>query len=197
MDGGAILYKPYPVVTCLLLWYDLGGSFIAGEKPFYLFDGSDLCNAHAPEYMYLVAGPPENNGKQLFAFMRNFRSYQLFYGDTIPKIVCPEGFMFSPQAGMRVDWQYEQSFYPEGFMGDTSQVRPMLNHLRKGIPPILKDASKKLEEIAGNYGSNTILPGHKYWFWNIVSTNVVESLKANGALVKRGNGQFRIDGMGR
>lgn len=196
MDGGAILYKPYPVVTCLLLWYDLGGKFISGDKPFYLLDGTDFCNAYIPSYMYMVAGSSENNGHQHFAFIRNFRSYQLFYGDTIPKIICPEGFMFSPEVGMRVDWQYERSYYPEGFMADTNQVRPMLNFLGQGILPLLKEASVKLSSIESGSNREDQLAGYRYWFWNLVSTRVVEILTADGTLAKHGNGQFRIDGMG-
>ncbi len=195
MDGGAIMYKPYPVITALSLWYDLGSSFVRGDSALNLFDGTDLCNGYLPNYMYAVAGSPENSGKQLFAFMRNYRSYQIYFGDTIPKIICPEGFMFSPQVGMNVVWEYEQRYYPEGFVVDTNQVRPMLNHLRRGTDSILKDASKKLSAIGAQHQKTSLLFGQRYWFWNMVATRTVEILSTNGSISKRGNGQFRLDGM--
>ncbi|MGH8015686.1 MAG: hypothetical protein ACREBV_05805, partial [Candidatus Zixiibacteriota bacterium] len=196
MDGGAILYRPFPVVTTLSLWYDLGGSFITGgAQPLYLFDGSDLCNAYLPFYMYMAAGPKENNGYQLFAFMRNFRSYQFYYSDTLPNIICPEDFMFSPQVGMPVGWEYGQGYFPEGFMVDTNQVRPMLNHFRTGMGPILKDASTKLEALARKYKRTSVLLGQRYWFWNIVATRTIENLKSKGILARRGTGVYRLDGM--
>ncbi len=195
MDGGTILYRPYPVITALSLWYDLGSSFISSGVPFYLFDGSDFCNAYTPLYMYEVAGKKENNGQQLFAFMRSFSSYQICFGDTIPRIECPEGFMFSPEQGIRVAWEYERPYYPEGFMVDTTLVRPMLNHLRRGMDPILQDAFKKLDDLSHKYHKTFVLMGQRYWFWNIVTTRVVEILTENGTLTRRGNGQFRLDGM--
>ncbi len=195
MDGGVILYKPYPVITALSLWYDMGASFISAGAPLHLYDGTDFCNAYLPDYMYMVAGTPENNGRQLFAFMRNYRSYQIYFGDTIPRIYCPEGFMFSPQMGVNVVWEYEQHYYPEGFIVDTNQVRPMLNHLRRGIDPILKDAFEKLSAIGVQHKKTFLLFGQRYWFWNMVSTKTVEILVANGTISRRGNGQFRMDGM--
>jgi hypothetical protein len=195
MDGGAILYKPYPVVTCLSLWYDLGSSFISGDQPVYLFDGTDLCNAHIPNFMYMTAGPIENNGRQHFAFIRNVRSYQFFYGDTIPKIICPEGFMYAQPEGMRVSWEYEPPNHPEGFIADTNQVRPMLDHLKQGITPILAEADKKLESLGQEFNQSTSLPGYRYWFWNLVATGVVETLTADGTLSSHGNGQYRLDGI--
>ena len=195
MDGGAVMYKPYPVITALSLWYDLGSSFVRGDSVLNLFDGTDLCNGYIPNYLYAVAGGPENNGKHFFAFMRNFRSYQIYFGDTIPEIICPEGFMFSPQAGVNVVWNYVGNSYPEGFVVDTLQVRPMLNHLRRGTDPVLKDAFEKLSAIGKQHSKTSLQLGQRYWFWNLVATRTVEILTANGTITRRGNGQIRLDGM--
>lgn len=195
MDGGTILYRPYPAIPALSLWYDMGSSFVSSGTPLLLFDGTDFCNACTPLYMYVVAGNKDNNGRQLYAFMRNYRSYQIYYGDTIPKVICPEGFMFSPEQGTNVVWEYEQPYYPEGFMVDTGQVRPMLNHLRRGMDPILQDAFEKLNALSQKYGQASMLLGQRYWFWNIVTTRVVAILTENGTISRRGNGQFRMDGM--
>lgn len=195
MDGGTILYRPYPVLTTLLLWYDLGSSFINNGTPLLLFDGTDFCNAWTPAYMYVVSGDKSNNGKQHFAFMRNYRSYQFYYGDTIPEIYCPEGFMLNPQEGIPVQSEYRKEFFPEGFMVDSAQTRPMLNHLRYGTEPIIKKASDDLISLGNKFNKTAILPGQRYWFWNMVTTRVVQILTENGAITKRGNGQFRLDGM--
>jgi len=195
LDGGAILYKPYPIVAGLSLWYDLGADFIADGAPLLIFDGTDFCNAHIPALMYMVAGDDDNNGQQLFAFMRNFRSYQFFFGDTIPKIICPEGFMFSPQVGMNVSWEYEREFFPVGFMVDTNSVRPMLDHLKSGMDPIMADAKEKFNALAGKFKKSEVLTGQRYWFWNVVATRTMEILKDKGMLVRRGNRLFRMDGM--
>lgn len=194
-DGGAILYKPYPLMTTFSIWYDLGSTFILDNAPLYILDGSDFCNAYEPTFMYVAAGSPENNGHELFAFMRNYRSYQIFYSDTIPKIICPEGFMFNPQMGMNVTWEYEQPYYPEGFMVDTAAVRTALNHLRIGIDPILKNALDKLTSLGKKYNQPFLLTGHRYWFWNNVATSVRDILVSKGVITPPRKPQFRFDGL--
>ena len=194
MDGGSVLYRPYPVITALSLWFDMGKSFITGPAPFNLFNGTDFCNAHIPFYMYMIEGVERVSGNCFYAMTTSGSSYQIFYGDTIPQITCPLGFIFAPMAGIEVQWEYEKEYFPESFMVDSSMVRPMLNHLRTGIDPIMAEAFGKLTMISQSYDKSFLLFGHRWWFWNLVATRVIENLNESGKLTRRGNGQYRFDG---
>ncbi len=194
MDGGSVLYRPYPVVTALSLWFDMGRSFITGTAPFNLFDGTDFCNAQIPYFMYMIEGDEIVSGNCFYAMITSGRSYQIIYGDTIPQITCPLGFMFAPMAGVEVQWEYEKEYFPESFMVDSATVRPMLVHLRTGIDPIMAEAFNKLTKISQSYNKAFLLFGHRWWFWNVVATRVIEKLIESGKLTRRGNGQYRFDG---
>ena len=194
MDGGSVLYRPYPVVTALSLWFDMGRSFITGTAPFNLFDGTDFCNAQIPYFMYMIEGDEIVSGNCFYAMITSGSSYQIIYGDTIPQITCPLGFMFAPMAGVEVQWEYEKEYFPESFMVDSATVRPMLVHLRTGIDPIMAEAFNKLTKISQSYNKAFLLFGHRWWFWNVVATRVIEKLIESGKLTRRGNGQYRFDG---
>ncbi len=194
MDGGSVLYRPYPVVTALSLWFDMGRSFITGTAPFNLFDRTDFCNAQIPYYMYMIEGNEIVGGNCFYAMITRGNSYQIIYGDTIPQITCPLGFMFAPMAGVEVQWEYEKEYFPESFMVDSATVRPMLVHLRTGIDPIMAEAFNKLTKISQSYNKAFLLFGHRWWFWNLVATRVIENLTESGKLTRRGNGQYRFDG---
>ena len=194
MDGGSVLYRPYPVVTALSLWFDMGRSFITGTAPFNLFDGTDFCNAQIPYFMYMIEGDEIVSGNCFYAMITSGGSYQIIYGDTIPQITCPLGFMFAPMAGVEVQWEYEKEYFPESFMVDSATVRPMLVHLRTGIDPIMAEAFNKLTKISQSYNKAFLLFGHRWWFWNVVATRVIEKLIESGKLTRRGNGQYRFDG---
>ena len=194
MDGGSVLYRPYPVVTALSLWFDMGRSFITGTAPFNLFDRTDFCNAHIPYYMYMIEGDEIVSGNCFYAMTTSGNSYQIIYGDTIPQITCPLGFMFASMAGVEVQWEYQKEYFPESFMMDSATVRPMLVHLRTGIDPIMAEAFNKLTQISQSYNKTFLLFGHRWWFWNLVATRVIENLTESGKLTRRGNGQYRFDG---
>lgn len=194
-DGAAVAYRPYPTIAALSLWFDLGSSFVMGKAPLLLFNNSDLCNAYMPLFMYMVEGDTTNNGHQYFAFIGGKEGFQVYYGDTIPKIVCPEDFMVADFLSQQVVWEYYQAYFPESFMIDTAQVRPVLNHVRKGADPILEETFEKLAASAKKHDKFPVSLGHRYWFWNIVASRTLDLLVERKVLKRRLNGQFRFDGM--
>ena len=56
LNTSTIMYRKYPMIGGFLLWYDLGKSFITRSAPLAIYDGTDLCNAFIPFYMYAVVG---------------------------------------------------------------------------------------------------------------------------------------------
>jgi len=195
MDGGSILYRPYPVVSALLLWFDLGRKFITRSAPLLIYDGTDLCRAHIPQYMYAVQGGDTFNGTQFYALFLGNPKYQILYGDAIPIIKCAEDYVLKSRLRQGVDWRYGDEFQPESFMVDTMVIKPALNALDKGTDSLLVNAYYKLRDVAVKYGHRKLLYGERYWFWNLVVTRTLKKLVDNGVVTRRGNGQFKIDGL--
>jgi predicted transcriptional regulator len=194
LDGGAVLYRPYPVVSALLLWFDLGQKFITRSAPLWIYDGTDLCNAYIPQYMYAVQGGDTFNGTQLYALFSGGQELRIIYGDVTPVIDCPEDYILKAKLKQRVDWQYAREYWPESFILDTLVVRPVLAALASGTDSLLEDAYYKLRDIAVKYGHEKLLFGERYWFWNLVATRVLKELTDKGVVTRRGNGQFQFFG---
>jgi hypothetical protein len=195
LDGGVVLYRPYPVVSALLLWFDLGQKFITRSAPLMIYDGTDLCNAYIPQYMYAVQGGDTFNGTQFYALFPSGQELQIKYGDVAPVIDCPEDYILKEKLKQRVDWQYAREYSPESFMLDTLLAQPVLAVLAKGTDSLLEDAYYKLRDIAVKYGHEKLLFGERYWFWNLVATRVLKELTDKGVVTRRGNGQFQFFGM--
>ncbi len=195
LDGGEVLYRPYPLVSALLLWFDLGQKFITRSAPLLIYDGTDLCNAYIPQYMYAVQGGDTFNGTQFYALFSSAEELRILYGDAAPVIDCPEDNILKGQLKKRVDWQYARDYFPEIFTLDTSFVRPVLAALAKGTDSLLEDAYYKLRDIAVEHGHEKLSFGERYWFWNLVSTQVSKELVDKGVVTRSGNGQFQFFGL--
>jgi len=194
-DGGAVLYRPYPVVSALLLWFELGQRFIVPSAPLRIYDGTDLCNAHIPQYMYAVQGGDAFNGTHFYDQSSGDGDLEILYGDVVPVIECPEDYVLKAQLMEKVEWQYGRQFLPESFMLDTSVVRPVLEALARGTNGLLRDAHDKLQDVSLRHGHENIMNGESYWFWNLVATRVVRKLVDMGVVSRQGNGQFRLSAL--
>ena len=194
-DGGAILYRPYPVISALLLWYHLGQKFITRSAPLWIYDGTDPCNAHIPYYMYAVRGGAIFNGTQFYALIPAHSTFQIIYGDVIPVIECGEDFILKAKLKQQIPWNHAQEFQPESFMLDTMAVKPMLNALGAGADSLLVETYFRLRDIAVKYGHKKLLYGERYWFWNLTATRTLKKLVDRGVITRRGNGQFKFDGI--
>jgi hypothetical protein len=65
--------------------------------------------------------------------------------------------------------------------------------LKQGGDDIVTSAYKDLKEIATRHGHEKVSFGHRYWFWNLAATRVVDKLIEGKVIERRGNGQFRFD----
>jgi len=193
-DGGVVLYHPYPVVTALVLWFDLGQQFITGTDPLLIYDGTDLCNAHIPRYLYAVQGGAVFNGRHFYALFMG-QDYQIFFGDTVPQLDCPSDYILKAKLHQKVDWRYAADFLPEHFVLDTAVVRPMLERLAEGADQLLADANSQLREVAVKHGHRELDRGERYWFWNLVASRTVKKLTDDGIITRRGNGQYAFFGI--
>jgi hypothetical protein len=195
VDGGVVLYRPYPVVSALLLWYHLGQKFITRSAPLMIYDGTDPCNAHIPYYMYAVRGGAIFNGTQFYAFIPIRSIFQILYGDVIPEVECGEDFILKAKLRRPVPWSLAKEFRPESFMLDTLAVKPILNALSVGADSLLVETYFRLRDIAVKYGHKKLLYGERYWFWNLTATRTLKKLVDSGVITRRGNGQFKFDGI--
>jgi len=194
-DGGGVLHRPYPVVSALLLWYDLGRKFITRSKPLTIYDGTDPCNAYIPSYMYAVQGGGTFNGTQFFMLALSRAGYQIVYGDQIPVFDCGEDFFLQAKHRRQISWGFTKEYRPENFMLDTAVVSPMLKALSAGTDSFLADTYRRLEDVAAKYGHETLSYGERYWFWNLTATHTLKKLVNRGVITRRGKGQFKFDGI--
>ena len=195
LDAGGILHRPYPVVSALLLWFELGRKFITRSAQLQIYHGTDPCNAHIPNYMYLVRGGDVFNGTQFYAFFPAGQAYQIYFGDEIPTLHCGENFILKARLGHRVFWRHRPKYNPESFMFDTTLARPMLQVLSVGTDSLLVDNYFRMRDIAVKYGHEKLSLGERYWFWNLVATRTLKALVDKGVLTRRGNGQFKLEGV--
>ncbi len=192
-DGGTVLYRPYPVVSALFLWFDLGRKFITRSAMLLIYDGTDLCNAHIPNYMYAVCGGDTFNGTQFYAQYLSHASYRIVYGDQIPVIDCGEDFILKAKLGHKVAWGFTQEFLPESFMLDTLAVQPVLDALGVGADSLVEETYYRLNDIATKHGHEKLSYGERYWFWNLAATHTLKKLVDRGVVTRHGNGQFKFD----
>ena len=193
LDGATILYRTYPVVAGLSLWFDLGQQFITRSAPLMIFDNTDLCKAQIPYYMYAVEGGDVFNGSQFYAFARYSNTFRIFYGDSIPEIQCKAVDYLRRNPNWAAVVRYADEYRPETFMVDTLAVRPALTALSGDIGPFLADTYKNLFEIADRYGHFKLSFGHRYWFWNLAATRTIKKMTDSGVIARMGNGQYRFD----
>ncbi len=195
LDGGTILYRPYPVVGALLLWFDLGQEFISDPRPLEIFQGSDPCNAHIPRYMYLVQGGALFNGSHFYNLQLAQRNMTIDWSDSPPDLECVPGYHLLPhQLRDRRDWRYPQSQSPEVHVLDTAKVYVGLRHLRRGAPEVLVELSARLQALGADGSLNFRHLGFRCWFWNLIATRTLTLLTEQGAVVPVGNGFYRFEG---
>jgi len=192
LNEGAVLFYTYPTVAALSLWYDLGQSFITRSAPLVIFDGTDLCNARIPQYMYMVHAGEELNGDQFFGMFLGKNGISIIYDKNAPEIDCESDFLRKQQHGGKVRWNYSEGYVQEPFVLDTSLVNEALVPLREGSEELLVETYEKLRDIAVKHGHERLTFAGRYWFWNLVADRTLEKLEKNGLLIERSNGRFRF-----
>lgn len=193
MHGGYVLSRYYPTVGGLLLWHDLGRKFITRSAPLLLYDGTDLCNAHIPTYMYAVQGGDVFNGHHFFYLEPGRKNCRIYFGDQLPLINCNANFIARRRAGRKAVWTPDKAWTAEGFIVDTTLIRPALDILGLNTDSLLSWAYYGMKAIAIKHGHKKVAFGHRYWFWNLVASRTLTKLTDSGVLSRRDNGQFRFD----
>ncbi|MDH3892237.1 MAG: hypothetical protein OEV49_14260 [candidate division Zixibacteria bacterium] len=192
LDGGTILHHPYPVIAGLLLWWDLGQSFITRSAPLLIYDGTDECNAHIPAYMYAVQGGAYFNGTNFYALMSNKSRFGISFGDSLPVLECEENFIRVGQQKRPARFTFSSESRQETFTIDTVLVRPALNALKGEVDSLLVDTYFQLRDLATSFGHAKASYGMRYWFWNLTASRTQVKLVQQAVLKRRGNGQFKF-----
>ncbi len=194
-DGGGVAYRPYPLISALVMWFDLGRKFITRTAPLLIYTGSDPCNARIPQFMYAVHGGDAFVGTQFFAYTQKSNSFRIVFGDSIPELECGENFILKARLNLPVSWRVARKFRQETFLLDTLAVQPMIAALGKGADTLLTETYYQLFDLASKYGHRKLLYGHRYWFWNLTATLTIKKLLATGVITRRGSGQYRFDSL--
>lgn len=196
MDRGASLYRLYPTVGGLFLWWDLGSQFITRSAPLVIFDRTDLCNSNIPTYMYAAQATEDQVGNHLYDATISANSYQFIFSDHLPEIICPDDFILRAIRGQRVSSRYGPDDRARLIMFDSSLVRPALEALGgEGIYRLLFDTYISLRDRAADkYGHARLDYGQRYWFWNLTATRTLEKLATIGLVSSTHNGVYRLNG---
>ena len=188
-----ILHRLYPTISALLLWWDLGQSFITRSAPLLIYDGTDECNAQIPTYMYAVQGGGYFNGTNFYSLQFNSKRFGISFGDSLPVLECEENFIrVGQQKKNPARFKYASDYHQETFTIDTIVVRPALNALKGDVDSLLVDTYFELRDLATSFGHARASYGLRYWFWNLTASRTQVKLIQQGVLKRRGNGQFRF-----
>ncbi len=195
MDRGGALYRLYPTIGGLLLWWDLGTQFITRSAPLIIWDRSDLCNSYIPTYMYAAQASDDQVGDHLYVATLSANSYQFIFSDHPPEIICPEDFILRAMRGQRMNERYGEQDRARLIMFDSSLVRPALEALGgEGVYRLLYDTYLSLRDKAAEYGHPRFDYGQRYWFWNLTATKTLDKLVDIGLVSPTHNGIYRLNG---
>ncbi len=196
LDGGAILYFPYPTVSCLALWWDLAEDFIVpGAPPLLLYSDANPCKVNIPLFMYALNGGEINNGTHYFSSMSTRSAVIMQYGDVVPEYECERDMTRKYSRRRYSGWSLPEEFAPRGFMIDTSTVRPAVDALVRDADPLIKETYNKVTKLGLSYNREVVTRGYYFWFWNLVATHTLNNLIEKGTVERMGNGQFKFESM--
>jgi hypothetical protein len=193
MSGGTVLYRSYPVVTALFLWYKLGQEVVGGDTPLDIYKDTDPCNAWVTRYLYGVQGGDLVNGNQYYSYSTATGRSVILFGDRIPTITCPQTWPWKPRMVFQSDYNYDIPNQPEMFTYDTTLVNPALRALSTGAQVILKPAMTSFKADLAKIGPDLFTQGTALWLWNQIASKTTQKLVAKGVIARRNNGQFRFE----
>ncbi len=160
-----------------------------------IYDGTDLCNAHIPNYMYLVHGGGDLNGSHFYGQFNAATHYAIIFGDSSLPVACDPDFLRSAEFGQAAHWEYPEELEQESFLIDTALATPVLEILAAGADSLLAGTYEALRDVATKYGHPRLDYAERYWFWNLTATRCLEGLVKRGVVQRRGTGQYRFSGM--
>ncbi len=192
ISGATLLYKPTPVISAFVLWFELGKEFITRSAPLLIYDGTDICNAGNFQYMYMVNGGKFLNGSQFFGLFYGDDALSVMFSEGPLQINCKENFQNTPPKKSGI-WTYDRENLPEYYISDTADIRPLISLMTKGSKEILKEAYDGLKKNSFAHGHDKVYIGHRYWMWNLIATLTLDKLYKNGTLKKRENSFYRFD----
>jgi hypothetical protein len=192
-EGSTLLYRPYPFVTALCLWRELGRDFITSTMtPLMIYANTDPCRAHLGVFMYLVQGGDYYNGHQFYDARIARSGLDIRFGDQVPSVDCLPGWERKPILHENSDWKYTEDFTPESFLIDSSFTMPAVRAVTAGAGPILEKAGDDLAALSEKFNHDVLGPGEKFWFWNLVATLTTDQMVEAGTISPLNNGQYRI-----
>jgi len=192
ISGTMVLYEPYIMVSALLLWYDLGSSFVTDGKPLQIYKDSDICNAANVSFIYALEADDSLAGRHFFALMSRQEGDGILFADHDPELVCSGNYPARPGVAAKATYEFPEDDRPEFFFLDTTLARPALDGLGKGTSQIVDQTYADLKDLAGQYGRTELAPAYKYWFWNLVATKTLDLLTQRGAVKGRGTNNFQL-----
>ena len=190
--GAQLLYLPYPLVSVVCLWRELGTHFVLGQGNLMVFDNTDPCNGLIQPYMYFTLGGDYYNGHQYYDANMVQNGLNCRFGDTIPTIECEPDFEKTPKSWENGTWRFPEAYRPEAFLMDTAIVLPACRAILKGADPVVDDAIAQLRHLSMEHDNKGFTVAERYWFWDLTATLTTEKLIDAGVITKLRNGQYNV-----
>ena len=195
LNGGTVLYRPYPVIAALVLWGDLGQKFVTDTALLDIYKETDPCNAYVPNYMYAVQGGEVFNGHHYVNISSVTGHYTIAFGDRVAPVKCPDVYPFPSILFQGSDWNFDPQFNQEIFLIDTAITATAVRTITTGAQPLVSAAIDGLKQEMDALGPKMFGPGSRLWFWNLIASRTMDKMLAAGTLTRYGNGQYRLETM--
>lgn len=185
-----VLYRPYVIISTLLLWHKMGTQFVTDGNPLAPYTNTDVCNANIVNFMYAAPSNIEFHGHHFYALIRDGGSGRLVFTGHIPKIHCEGNFPAQPGIPAKAIWRNDSEDQPEYFVYNPKTIEPMLEVLKKGTDDIIETALAELKKISVEQGREEVTTGYRYWFWNLVASKTLDSLIEQRVVEPYGNDNY-------
>ncbi len=192
LGSARILYRPYAIVSTLLLWHELGSKFVTGGGVLMPFENTDICNANNPNYTYAAPEGEQYNGHHFYACLSGEGSYSIEWADRTPSIKCSGNFPAKPGTRTPARWTKSPDDQSEFYCLDTAATRPLLDLLARGTDDVLQTALAELGTLVATDEHPEPVIGHKYYYWNLIASKTLDILTEQNAIGDRGLGYFSL-----
>ena len=191
MGGGQVLYYPYPLVTAMVLWTNLGQRFISPSGPVGLLERNDPCESRNPKYLCAVAGGEFLNGSHYFNLNTATGVYEIQFGGRIPSVICPNDMAATKNLMDHPSWRYPQEEIADAFVFDAALLTPVMAFFEKEPRVFIVKYEKKFEALVTG-ASLQPTEALRYWFWNLVATATTNRMVKAGTIIPSANQHFKM-----
>ena len=120
------------------------------------------------------------------------KTFRIIFADHVPEVDCGSDFLVGKKLKKQPTWRFGPNDMPDFFVADSAAARPLLDVLAAGTSEPMLDGLSRLERLAAEAGQGRLTGGHRYWFWNMVASRVLNRLEERNVVQKYKRGHFML-----